>query len=51
MVGTRRGSHLRNQGRTRLGLDITSSDGGVPEAVFGFSAHPDNPDAPTNSSP
>ncbi|MEV0690730.1 hypothetical protein [Streptomyces sp. NPDC050388] len=49
VVGTWRGSHLRNQGKSRLGLDISSSGGGAPEAVFGFSAHPDNLDVPTGS--
>ncbi|MBL3669314.1 protein kinase [Streptomyces sp. M2CJ-2] len=49
VVGAWRGSYLCTQGKTRLGLDITSSGGGVLEAVFEFSAHPDNPDVPTGS--
>lgn len=49
VVGSWQGTYLCGQGLTRLDLRITSPGGRTLEAVFAFSAHPDNPTVPNGS--
>ncbi|MDT9687300.1 serine/threonine-protein kinase [Streptomyces sp. P9(2023)] len=49
VVGNWWGSYNCSQGVTRLSLRITASPTGALEAVFSFSAHPDNPGVPSGS--
>ncbi|MCX4545724.1 serine/threonine protein kinase [Streptomyces sp. NBC_01565] len=49
VVGSWQGTYLCGQGLTRLDLTITSPGGHALEAVFAFSAHPDNPGVPNGS--
>ncbi|MFG2640602.1 protein kinase [Streptomyces sp. NPDC048370] len=49
VVGNWRGSYHCTQGVTRLSLRITATPTGALEAVFSFSAHPDNPGVPNGS--
>ncbi|MEU4269844.1 serine/threonine-protein kinase [Streptomyces sp. NPDC026092] len=49
VVGNWRGSYHCTQGVTRLSLRITATSTGALEAVFSFSAHPDNPGVPSGS--
>ncbi|MFG2985920.1 serine/threonine-protein kinase [Streptomyces sp. NPDC048258] len=49
VVGSWQGTYRCGQGLTRLDLTITSPGGRALEAVFAFSAHPDNPGVPNGS--